>query len=358
MAYPERPQPSPSKTSNPDASNDDLAWDAFLAGHAFGHHEQSSAYARLRAAYGFGSDRILLRSHGRVVGGAQFLLQRTPVGTFARIQRGPLALNDDPGLLKTVVAAIIEHCERQHYVSVRIDTFSAQLRARQSLVDAGFEVSTDWCDRHVSYVIPLTLSEDELLPRMHYNVRRYVRRARTKHNIRIRSGCDDSFEDFYGLHRKTAEHQAFPTFPRSYFQYVREMLQPVGRAMHFVGYVDDAPVAAVFNCAVGDTMYYGWGGMDRGESSRRLHAYYPVHLAAAEWARQAGYKCYDLCGNQFFKRPLAIDEIDWPCPLRRLFGPVRGIRKALMKATWEWPLATRLTRRLARQLGLPSQLPW
>src|SRR5438128_2413025 len=71
----------------------DEEWDAFVAAHPEGHHEQSSRYGQMRSEWGFRCERIVLREDGRIAGGLQVLARRSPVGTFAQVQRAPLAVD-------------------------------------------------------------------------------------------------------------------------------------------------------------------------------------------------------------------------------------------------------------------------
>jgi lipid II:glycine glycyltransferase (peptidoglycan interpeptide bridge formation enzyme) len=336
---------------------DDDEWDAFIAHHPDGHHEQSSGFARSRAAWGFQCDRIVVRSGGRIVGGLQALARRSPIGTQALILRGPLASDDDPLVLDKVVDSLERLAKQRSYASVRVETFPTQEASRSALERGGFYSSSAWHGTRPSILVPLEVSDKELLARMKPKGRYNVRVAE-RAGVTVCKGDAESVDDFVALHQATASYQGFPTFPREYFNYVWRVFSPAGRVQLFLAYHLGKPVAAIFNTVVGVRLYYGWGGMDRNPERRKLMANYLLHFCAMGWAREHGCTHYDLVGVTEFKEKLGRDEIQWPLPQRRYFGPWRALHRSLTELTWSIPELRTATKTIAHRVQPTRPMPY
>jgi len=343
--------------SSSDAHADDAEWDAFLAEHPLSHHEQCSQYGRIRETYGFGCERVVLRRAGRIVGGVQILVQRTPIGSFALIKRGPLATNDDQGLMKELVQQIESHARRSRYVSLRVDTFPEHSASRAALMDTGFVESEAWSGRPRSIVNDLSQSRGEVLASMKKKAR-YCVRVAERARVCVESDAPRSVPDFHALHAMTAEHQGFPIFPQSYFDYLWDIFGRRRRLRVFVAYHGSKPLAAIINVIVGQRMIYGWGGIDRGDEARKLMANYLLHLTAMQWAREHGCLLYDFSGVTPFKTRFAGETIDWPLPMRKCYGFARSIRRTLLDASWRRPSLRSLVTKAAWRLRLRPDMPW
>ena len=337
----------------------DDEWDAFLQKCPKSHHEQSSRYAANRVEHGFQCDRAVVRDNGVIIGGVQVLVQPTPVGKFARIFRGPIAINEDPVLMRQVVQQLEQVAEARGYASVRVDLFPDQEVACEALKAAGFFPTLAWYREKESFVIPLSLADEELLDRMDKKVSYYVRRA-DRDGITVRAGENAELGDFYRMHQKTASYQGFPLFPYDYFNYLWNLFGKLGRAQYFVAYHQGNSLAAIFNVVVGSSMYYGWGGMRRDPEAKKMQVNYLLHMTAVAWARKHGLACYDLSGTQTFKKQFALETVRWPWPLRKFYGPARTLRHKMLELTGSRPRLRRLVNGVAKLGGVcqKNEIPW
>lgn len=334
----------------------DQEWDDFLSNCDYGHHEQCSRYAVDRSIYGYQCHRVVVKSGGVVVGGAQILVQSTPLGNFAHIQRGPLAVADDPRVLRQVVQALEATARLNAYRSVRVDLFSHQTTARRALEEAGFSCSSFRSCGLSSVTVPLSLTDDELLARMHKKVAYEVRRA-LKNGVTVEAGGEELIGRFYELHQASSGHQAFPIFPREYFDYLWRLLGPAGKVRIFIAYDNGKPVAGLFNTIVADHMYFGWGGMSRATEARKLRVNYLLHLTAMAWARAHGCLRYDFAGTEPFKQWFAVEIMPWPHALRKLYGPLAGLRWKMMELAAATPFCRRAVNELLGKMGLRPRMP-
>ena len=335
---------------------EDRQWDDFLKICHYCHHEQSSQFAANRQEYGYRCDRIVVRDGETIVGGAQILVQSTPLGKLAHIQRAPLAIDDDPRILRQVVRKLEEMAIANGYRSVRIDLFPHQTRAFKALEAAGFVCSSLWSSAMNSVVVPLNFTEEELLARMHKKVAYEVRRARNKGAL-VLTDSENAVDEFYDLHQATASHQEFPIFPREYFTYLWRTFGQTGKVQPFVAYYHDKPIAALFNTIVGNHMYFGWGGMSRDSEAKKIRVNYLLHMTAMAWARKHGCTRYDFAGTQPFKKWFAVDIVEWPHALRKVYGPAAAWRWKMMHISDNSPFIKRAVKKASYELGLTPRMP-
>lgn len=332
-------------------------WDAYVAGHPHGHHEQSSRYGSNRTGFGLVCDRLEVREGGRIIGGCQVLAQRSPVGTYAVVLRPPLAATDDAALLDRVICELDELAVRRGYASVRIETFPTQDAVRAALARGGFASSADWFGERPSLVLPLAYSDADLLARMKPKGR-YNLKLAERSGITVHLGDAASLDDFFSVHQATAAHQGFPTFPREYFSHVWRLFGSIERAVLFLARHDGKVVSAIFNSVCGRRMYYGWGGMNRDPAIRKLMPNYLLHFTAMRWARDHGCTHYDLVGVTDFKEKLSREEIQWPQPQRKYYGPLSVAREALAGLTWRNSTLRTGVNKVARRLGMRRPMPF
>lgn len=335
----------------------DAEWDAFLAAHRGGHHEQTSEYGRLRSRFGYQCDRVVVRDAGRIIAGVQALAQATPLGRYAIVHRGPLAINDDPHVLRQVVSALEELARQRSYVSLRIDTFPTQVAVREALEERGFSPDGSWESKTSSVVIPLSYTDDEILGRMKPKGR-YNLRVAQRAGVEVVPGDASAIDDFYELYRRSAIHSGFATFPRTYFDYLWQLFGRANRVRHFVAYCNWHPIAAIMNSVVNGHMLYCWGGIHRGVRERKMMANYLLHHQAMRWARDHGCSHYDLVGVTQFKKQLGCEVIQSPLPLRKFYGLGAPIRRMLMQKTWTNSMLRRGTMKTLNHMGLRQRMPW
>src|SRR5262245_2550759 len=72
-------------------------WDEYLLAHPCGQFQQSTLWARVKAAEGWSVARIELRQAGRLAGGAQILHRRSRLGRFGYVAKGPI-VSDASGM--------------------------------------------------------------------------------------------------------------------------------------------------------------------------------------------------------------------------------------------------------------------
>lgn len=335
----------------------DAEWDGFVGSNWHGYHEQSSAYARVRGGYGFDCARAVVREGGQIVAGAQVQEQATPVGRFAVVLRGPLARDEDLQLFGEVVRSLETLAKRRGYVSMRVDTLPTQTAAIDALEAAGFTASDAWAKRLATVVTPLDCSDAAMLERMDRKTRYNVRRAE-REGVTVREGEACTIDEFFHLREMTAEHQQFITFPQWYFESMWNVFGTTGRGQLLMADHGGSPIAAMFNVVAGGRLYFMWVGMHRGEAQRKLCANYLLHAHAMRWGRDHGCTHYDMIGISTNKKKFAHEEIHWPQPRRRFFGPLRQVREAALNRSWPGGVLHKVVMKASRRLKLKPRMPY
>ncbi len=349
----------------PPMATEAAAWDAFVASHPCGHHEQSSLYGKVRHAYGYEIDRVVLRQAGEIAGGAQLMWRRTPIGRIGVVQRAPLALDDEPELLAQVVEELEGLAEALHLAVLRVETFAPQGTARTVMSAKGFVPRKYWGGEHLTSRIRLPGNDEEVLGRMTPKGRYNIRRAQ-RLGVEVRQGGREMLEEFYRLYALSAAHKGFVLFEPGYFEYLLDVFGATGRVALFTAYHENRPVAALFNMIVGEHMLYGWGGVDRSEEVRKLMAGYLLHYEAMKWARDRGCEYYDMLGISAtstagltrFKTRIAPERFRWPTAMWKYYGRLGSARAVAAEAAWSRPMLKKLVTGGARRLGLRPTMPW
>jgi hypothetical protein len=309
-------------------------------------------YARMRAESGFRSDRLVAKEGGRIVGGFQILARGSPVGTFAYLQRAPLAIDGRADVLDRVAGEIDQLADRNSYVSVCASTFPTQGAARAALERIGFEPSSAWFVKERSFLIPLSRGDGEILARMKQKARYNVRLAQ-RSGVDVVQADPSSIGEFYDLHRLSATYKNFPIFPQSYFEYLIRMFGKSERMKIFLARHEGKAIAAILNFAIGGHSYYGWGGMSREPEHRKLMANYLLHFTGMSWARDQGCSGYDLVGESDFKEKLGGEEVRWPLPQRKFYGLGRHVRRIAAELIWAKPFLRGCVGKARRRLYGP-----
>jgi Acetyltransferase (GNAT) domain len=170
---------------------------------------------------------------------------------------------------------------------------------------------------HWLHVTPLSGSRDELLARLHPDVRRSIRKGLASGlTTEVRSD-PDALDEFYRLHLLTRRKQGVPIQPQRYFNLFQRMI--LNQGLGFVTLTREGArvlSAGVF-CQDNGTTLYKYGASDPAASS--LPATYLMCWASMVHALESGSQVYDFGktatsneGLRFFKNKWATQESRLP----------------------------------------------
>ncbi|MCS6880717.1 MAG: peptidoglycan bridge formation glycyltransferase FemA/FemB family protein [Oscillochloridaceae bacterium] len=275
---------------------EDDAWDAFLAATPGGGHNQTSLWARLKSLSGWRPARVIARSEGKIVAGAQMLMRTLPgIGGVAYVQHGPISVDDSPVLMRDLIATLhrLARSCRIHYLSLQLPLNG---QYGEQLTRMGFRPSpvSPW-DR-ATVRIDLSAEPETILARMRSSTRYNIRLAQ-RQGIVIREGGESDLAAFYALLSATAQRQGFELEPESYLRSLWQLFSPSGHARIFLAEHQGERLSGALIVAFGEAAMMkrvGWRG-DTG----RLRPNELLWSTAITWARANGYRYFDVDGIDY-----------------------------------------------------------
>ena len=296
-------KPTPAQTASFEFCESDSVydsdWDAFLADYPAGHHVQSSLWASVKALNGWTVKRITILLDGRIVGGAQMLIRQVKfLGAVGYVPKGPVLSNDDPLLAEQVLMRL---CELAKSTGLRLlilqpPEFNA---VTSRLTEQGFASCPVETAPSATLLVDLSVDSDAILRRMPKGMRNQVRRGQNR-GIECREGGKADLPVFHRLLTTTSQRRGFSTFELEYFQGMWDILARHDGIKLFLSELGSEPVSAQLCIPFGDTIVakqIGWSG-----EHRRLHPNEALDWFTIQWAKDNGYRYYDLEG---IERPAA-----------------------------------------------------
>jgi len=275
------------------------AWDAFVAENELGSYLQRTAWARVKAANGWTSARVV--AGGATPIGAQILLRRPRLlpWAFAYAPRGPVAgawtaesLGAFTDALRSARLGRISHVRIDPEVE-RDGPLDPDGSLRAILAGAGWRPAPP-IQPPSTRVIDLAADEDALWGDLRKKWRQYVNKARSN-GVTIAELPGDPIGQFYAIYRETASRAGFLIRVEQAYRDVWEAYRPTGDAtILFAIDADGTPQAALFLVRNGHRVVEPYGGMT--VDGGALRANYLLKWEAIRRAREAGAATYDLWG--------------------------------------------------------------
>jgi peptidoglycan pentaglycine glycine transferase (the first glycine) len=272
------------------------AWDALVAEAPGGHVLQSWAWGELKARFGWRVQRLAV--DGAL---AQVLFWSLPggLGSIAYVPKGPLAGYDDVRPLQALLDAILPLARQQRALCLKIEPnveddplLAERLRA------LGFRPSPQTIQPRRTILVELTPEPEELLQRMKQKTRYNIRLAARK-GVTIRAGSEADLASFYELMEATAQRDRFGIHTQAYYEAAHRLFVRAGRGRLLLAEYEGRLLAglAVLGMGRGErggTACYMYGASS--DEYRNLMPAYLLQWEAMLWAREQGYRTYDLWG--------------------------------------------------------------
>jgi lipid II:glycine glycyltransferase (peptidoglycan interpeptide bridge formation enzyme) len=278
------------------SSPSDREWDRFLAATPGGNHLQSSLWGEVKSILGWQVVRVIATRDARIRGGAQILLRALPlVGSIGYVSRGPVLASDDAALRDLVLRGLHAVAREHRTLFLVVQPPPGQEAVIPGLAARGFRRSGSLVEPHPTATVLMDLSNDEdtLLAAMkkatRYNVRLAGRRG-----VSVRDGDERDVPVFYRLLTMTSKRQGFAVPSEEYFREMLRIMGPDGHARIFLAELAGEPLSAALVIAFGGVVSYkrgAWSG-----EHRHLHPNELLQWTVIRWAKQNGYRYYDLEG--------------------------------------------------------------
>lgn len=281
-------------------------WDKFVASAPECPILQSWEWAEVK---GWETVRLSLEENGEILAAASILKRKIPYlnRSIFYCPNGPVVDFNNKALLEKLIQKIREEAKRHKAIVFKMDPMLEEPSEPETkvsvpqLLQYGFIPNKKQVQPRTTYYIDLTKTEEEILKNCEEKTRYNVRLSSRK-GVRLKEG---TVEEFYGLYKETAGRDNFLIHPLSYYQKIKKYLVDRGMAKIFIAYLDDKPIAGVFVFMFGSRVWYMYGASL--SSHRNVMPNHALHWHIIQWAKQRGYKTYDLWGipsNPNPKHPL------------------------------------------------------
>ena len=277
-------------------SQEEAAWDAFVAAHPHGHVLQTSRWAALKARFGWRPCLVTLARGGGLAAGALLLFRRLPLGrSVAYVPKGPVVDWTQADLAGELLAALADLARRSGawYLKVEPEVREEDAPAPEALQKAGYRATPRSVQPRSTIWVDLTASPDEMLARMKPKTRYNIRLAGRK-EVQVRPGREEDLPAFYRLMQATAERDGFPIHTAAYYEAVYRLFVPAGWGRLFLAWGPEGLLGGLMAVAFGGKAWYLYGAS--ADAGRHRMPNHLLQWEAMLWAREVGCRTYDLWG--------------------------------------------------------------
>ena len=274
---------------------DPEAWDRFIARDPRGHLLQTWAWGELKSAFGWAPLRLAVESDGALLAGAQVLYRRMGPFSMGYIPKGPVILEETPGVTALLWRAIHACSRRMRAVVLKVEPewYDGESNRHEWLASQGFSPSHECIQPRSTIIVDLSPTEQEILARMkskwRYNIRLSARKG-----VEVRQGTLADIDIFYSLLHTTGERDGFAIHSPDYYRRAFDLFALSNRVRLFIAYHKDRPLAALIAYAFSAQAWYMYGASSN--EHRALMPNHQLQWEAMRWAKSKGCRQYDLWG--------------------------------------------------------------
>ncbi|MDD4179511.1 MAG: peptidoglycan bridge formation glycyltransferase FemA/FemB family protein [Candidatus Margulisbacteria bacterium] len=323
-------------------------WNDFVANSPNSSVLQSYEWGELKSFFGWRPIRIVLEEGDKYIAGISILKREVPFirHSLFYAPRGPIIDFANKELLHNLLDVIEKEADRNHAISLKIDPEVSEEneQAVKNIVALGFEKTPKQVQPRATYILDIDRDLDALLGSFEEKTRYNIRLAEKK-GVTIKEDVSEKgIAIFHELYKVTATRDKFLVHPEIYYQKIREVLFTAGLGTCFIAYFEDKPIAAVIIFAFGKRIWYMYGAS--ASEYRNVMPNHLLHWEVIKWAKDRGYKEYDLWGI-----PANPGEKH---PLYGVYRFKKGFKGDLVKyiGTYDFPYSSLL------YLGLEKGVVW
>jgi lipid II:glycine glycyltransferase (peptidoglycan interpeptide bridge formation enzyme) len=266
-------------------------WNEFVAALPNSPILQSWEWGEVKAASGWEPIRIAVTEGGQIRAAIQILKR----SFLFYAPRGPVLDFKDEAALDFLLSEVRKLAKKHKAVALKIDPeVEENDPAVPILIKRGFIPQKKQVQPRATLYLDLTRSLDDLLASFEEKTR-YNIRLSAKKGVKVsRFQGIEGVEIFHNIYQETARRDNFLIHPRSYYQKIMEIMGPQQMARVFVAYLGDEPIAAVLVFCFGNRVWYMYGSSK--SEHREVMPNHALHWEVIKWAKEKGYKLYDLWG--------------------------------------------------------------
>ena len=270
---------------------------------------QSVEWGEFKRISGWHPILIAVFDKDKIVGGISILKRRIPfIGkSLFYAPRGPVLDFHNEEIFSLLLSKIREIAKTYNAIVLKIDpeVSDTDTIATEILDKYDFHFVKKQIQPRATLFLDLTQSLDDLLAnfesKTRYNIRLSVRKGVQVKEMTNIEGVDI----FYKIYIETAKRDTFIIHPYEYYKRVVEKLADKGMVHIFFAYYRGKPIAGVYIFSFGHKIWYMYGASLN--KYRNVMPNQAIHWEVIKWAKEKGYKTYDLWGipvNPHPKHPL------------------------------------------------------
>jgi lipid II:glycine glycyltransferase (peptidoglycan interpeptide bridge formation enzyme) len=240
----------------------------------------------------------VLEEEGKILAGISILKREIPFIRHSLFYspRGPIIDFSNKELLHALLDVIEKEAERNHAISLKIDPEvpDDSRDAVANLTSLGFEKALKQVQPRATFILDLDRDLDAILKSFEEKTRYNIRLAEKKKITVKEDKSEQGINIFNELYRETAKRDNFLIHPPAYYQKLREVIFAAGLGTNFIAYYEEKPIAAVIIFTFGQKIWYMYGASSC--EHRPLMPNHLLHWEIIRWAKEKGYRYYDLWG--------------------------------------------------------------
>ncbi len=265
------------------------------SGEKYSQFLQSWEWGDFQESLGYKIFRVGLKDKNQILAIATLIKKPILTGaSYFYCPRGPVVRNKKE-IIKILFSYIKKLAQKERAIFLR---FESSQKIKDKLIVKTLDVQPS-----KTLVLDLEKSKEELLREMHpktrYNIRLSFRRG-----VKVFSGNEKDFEDFWKLMTQTGRRDQFRLHPREHYQKLFDLSKNNNQSLStefLLACHEREVLAAGIFAFFGNLAVYLHGASSN--LKRNLMAPYALQWQAIKMAREQGKKYYDFYG---------IDELKWP----------------------------------------------
>lgn len=274
---------------------DSAEWDEWVRNSPLGFHTQLNAWAKVKAANGWSSVRVVADGGSGPIG-ALVLTRKIGPGPFGvgYAPRGPIATRWDAASLEAFGIALKRTARRLKLTHVTIEPpLEVDSGVAALFTSAGWRPG-DHVQPDRTWEVPLGRTEAELFGDLRSKWRQYVNKSRRAGTV-ITEGGHDDLEAFYEIFVDTARRTGFIPRTLDSYRQVWDAYAPSGAAqLLFARHPDGEAAAVLLLVRCGGRVVEPYGGMTPAGAASRAN--YLLKWEAIRRANESGARVYDMWG--------------------------------------------------------------
>ena len=273
-------------------------WNEFVANHPNGHILQSFEWGKFKGSGKWEPFILTLKESGEIKAGISIISRTVPLLglKYFYAPRGPVVDFKNPDILNTLFDAVKNEAKKRGAIALKVDPEIEEQSDEvvEILKGNGFINNKKQVQPRATFIVDLKPDLDTILSSFEEKTRYNVRLAEKK-GVQVKHESNiNGIEHFCKMYTETGQRDKFLIHPKEYYYRLKEYLIDRDLAEVFVAYFRGVPIASVVIFKLGQKIWYIYGASI--SIYRNVMPNHLLHWHVIKWAKENGYKEYDLWG--------------------------------------------------------------